>query len=129
MFSAGSVMVSTPSIHEGRAGSIPSPALQSIIIRPIPHAIAKNVLVKNHYLHSLPGCTKLCLGVFACNLLHGTITFGAGPTNAFRLVESARPGDCLALTRLWLSDMLPANSESRVIAVSLRYLKKYTKVY
>jgi hypothetical protein len=126
--SAGSVMVSTTSIHERRAGSIPSPALQSIIVRPIPQAVAKNILVKNHYLHSLPGCTKLCFGAFSSNQLQGTITFGAGPTNAFRLVDGASPSDCLTLTRLWLSDKLPPNSESRVIAVSLRYLRKYTKL-
>ncbi|MFC1956489.1 DNA methyltransferase, partial [Chloroflexota bacterium] len=34
----------------------------------------------------------------------------------------------LTLTRLWLSDELPANSESRVIGVSLRAIRKNTKV-
>jgi hypothetical protein len=126
--SAGGVMVSTASVHEVGAGSIPSPALQSIIVRPIPQAVAKKIIVKNHYLHSLPGCTKLCFGVFSCNRLLGTITFGAGPTNAFRLVEGAKPDDCLTLTRLWLSQELLSNSESRVISISIRYLKKYTQV-
>jgi hypothetical protein len=121
-------MVSTTSIHEERAGSIPSPALQSIIVRPIPAVAAKKILVKSHYLHSFPGCTELCFGAFLENRLLGAITFGAGPTNAFRLVEDAKPDDCLTLTRLWLSGELPSNSESRVIAVSLRYLKKYTRL-
>jgi hypothetical protein len=128
MISAGSVMVSTTSIHEVRAGSIPSPALQSIVVRPIPTMSAKQILVKSHYLHSFPGCTELCFGAFSVSRLLGAITFGAGPTNAFRLVEGASPYDCLTLTRLWLSEELPSNSESKVIAVSLRYLKKYTKL-
>jgi hypothetical protein len=126
--SAGGVMVSTISIHEREAGSIPSPALHSIIVRPIPQTVAKKIIVKNHYLHSLPGCTKLCFGVFSTNVLLGAITFGAGPTNAYRLVEGTKPDDCLTLTRLWLSPELPPNSESRVIAVCIRYLKKYTKI-
>jgi hypothetical protein len=126
--SAGSVMVSISSIHEERAGSIPSPALQSIIVRPIPQMVAKNIIIQNHYLHSFPGCTKLCFGAFLGNRLLGAMTIGSGPTNVFRLVESASIDDCLTLTRLWLSPELPKNSESRIIAISIRYLKKYTKL-
>ncbi len=126
--SAGSVMVNTTSIHEGRAGSIPSPALQSIRVQPIPFVAAKQILVKHHYLHSLPGGTKLCFGTFVEGRLLGTITFGVGPYNAFALVDGACPDDCLTLTRLWLSEILPPNSESRVISVCLRYLKKYTSL-
>lgn len=126
--SAGSVMVGTASVHEGRAGSIPSPALQSIMVKPIPLVAAKNIIVKNHYLHSLPGCTKLCFGAFPGNRLLGAITFGAGPANAFRMVKDTSIDECLTLTRLWLSEKLPTNSESRVIAVCIRYLKKYTKI-
>ncbi len=124
--SAGSVMVSTTSIHEGSAGSIPSPALQSIRVQPIPFVAAKQIVVKHHYLHSLPGGTKLAFGVFVEGRLLGAITFGVGPYNAFSLVEGTCPNDCLTLTRLWLSEILPPNSESRVISVCLRYLKKYT---
>ena len=126
--SAGSVMGSTTSIHEGRAGSIPSPALQSIRVQPIPFAAARQIVVKHHYLHSLPGGTKLAFGTFLEGKLLGTITFGVGPYNAFALVDGACPDDCLTLTRLWLSEILPPNSESRVISVCLRYLKKYTSL-
>jgi hypothetical protein len=126
--SAGSVMVSTASNHEERAGSTPSLALQSIVVRPIPQMAAKKIIIQNHYLHSFPGCTKLCFGAFMDNRLLGAITFGAGPANAFRLVEGSSIDDCLTLTRLWLSPELPKNSESRIIAISIRYLKKYTKL-
>ncbi len=126
--SADSVMVSTTSIHEGRAGSIPSPALQSIRMQPIPFVAAKQILGKHHYLHSLPGGTKLAFGAFVEGKLLGAITFGVGPYNAFALVEGACPDNCLTLTRLWLSEKLPSNSESRVISVCLRYLRKYTSL-
>jgi hypothetical protein len=126
--SAGSVMDSTTSDQEVRAGSIPSPALQSIMIRPIPPVAAKKIIARHHYLHSLPGCTKLCFGVFSGNRLMGAVTFGAGPANAFRVVEGASIDDCLTLTRLWLSNELPRNAESRVIGICLRCLKKFTGV-
>ena len=126
--SVGSVMDSTTSVHEGRAGSNPSPALHDIRVRPIPFVAAKLILVKHHYLHSLPGGTKLVFGVFMRDRLQGAIAFGAGPQNAYCLVDSATPDDCLTLTRLWLSDELPSNSESRVIGISLRYLKRFTTV-
>ncbi len=126
--SADSVMVSTTSIREGRAGSIPSPALQAIRVQPIPFVAAKQIIIKHHYLHSLPGGTKLAFGVVMCGKLLGAITFGAGPYNSFRLVRDAKQNDCLTLTRLWLSDQLPANSESRVIGILLRAIKKNTEV-
>lgn len=84
--------------------------------------------MKHHYLHSLPGGTKLAFGALVEGRLLGTITFGFGPQNAYALVDGASPDDCLTLTRLWLSDELPANSESRVIGIILRYLKRYTNI-
>lgn len=43
-------------------------------------------------------------------------------------MEEAQAKDCLTLTRLWLSDCLPANSESRVIGIVMRSLKRHTNV-
>ena len=126
--SAGSVMVSTVPVQETRAGSIPCSALQSIKVQPIPFVAAKNILVKNHYLHSLPGGTQLAFGTYIEKRLLGAITFGAGPANASRLVAGATARDCTTLTRLWLSPELPKNSESRIIGVSLRALKRHTSL-
>ncbi len=126
--SAVSVKVSTASIREAGAGSSPSTALQSIYIQPIPFIAAKKLIEKHHYLHSIPGGTKLTFGALTSGKLLGAITFGVGPHNAYKLVEGAVQSDCLTLTRLWLSDELPANSESRIIAICLRALRKNTQV-
>jgi len=123
-----SVRVSIASNHEAGAGSSPSTALQSIHIQPIPFIAAKNLIEKHHYLHSIPGGTKLTFGALTSGKLLGAITFGVGPHNAYKLVEGAVRNDCLALTRLWLSDELPTNSESRIIAICLRALRKNTQV-
>ena len=58
----------------------------------------------------------------------GVVTLGVGPFNVPSLVEGATADDCLALTRLWLSNDLPKNSESRVLGVITRALTKSTSV-
>ena len=102
--------------------------IEHIQVRPIPVPFAKQLLVRHHYLHSFPGGTQHCFGIFLENRFMGAITFGVGPTNAHRLVDGAEARDCLTLTRLWLDDELPKNSESRVIGLCLRALRKHTGV-
>ena len=107
-------------------GSRPTSPLPSLMVRPIPVKVAKELLVLRHYLHSLAGGSKLAFGVFLENRLLGALTWGVGSFNSHSLVEGANPEDCLTLTRLWLSDELPANSESRVLGVMLRSLRRRT---
>jgi len=126
--SAASVTVSTAFIQEAGAGSSPSAALHNLTVSSIPMLAAKELLERHHYLHSLPGGTKLCFGVFNGQRLLGAMTFGSGPALAYSMVEGAKPEDCLTLTRLWLSDELPPNSESRVIGFAIRSLRKYTSL-
>jgi hypothetical protein len=126
--SAVSISAIAVSHPEKEAGPTPSTALQQIVVRPIPFVVAREIIKKNHYLHSLPGGTKLTFGVFLADTLLGAITFGAGPSLAYRLVRDASMADCLALTRLWLSDVLPKNAESRVIAIAIRALRQNTGV-
>ena len=109
-------------------GSSPRAALQNIVVKPISHAVAKALVVRHHYLHSLPGGTLLAFGVFVGMCLMGVLTIGCGPSQAYRLVEGACSDDCAVLTRLWLSDDLPKNSESRVIGVVLRALQRNTSL-
>lgn len=124
--STAGVTVSTAPFQGAGAGSTPSAALHSLLVLPIPTLVARQLVRREHYLHSLPGGTKLAFGVFMANRLLGAVTLGVGPANAHCLVEDAKPEDCLTLTRLWLSDELPRNSESRVIGIILRALRKHT---
>jgi hypothetical protein len=116
-------------LHQGAgAGSAPSAALQQLKVKPVPLVIARRLIEREHYLHSLPGGTCLAFGVFTAGSLLGAMTFGVGPTNAYSLAEGVKPGECLTLTRLWLSDALPRNSESRVLGIVLRNLKHHTRL-
>lgn len=125
---AAGVTEAQPAIQHGGSGATPTAALHSLRVIPIPIAASKVPLIDHHYLHSLPAGTAICLGVFKDNRLHGALTFGAGASNAYRLVKDAKPEDCLTLTRLWLSDDLLPNSESRVLAVAVRALRKHSNV-
>ena len=126
--SAGGVAAARPANRRARGGATPTPALHSIHVRPIPAKIAKEIIVRNHYLHSVPGGTHMTFGVFLEHRLMGAMALGVGPFNAYRLVEGAAPADCLTLSRLWLSEELPKNSESRVLGVVLRSLRKHTNL-
>ncbi len=124
---AASVEASTASFREAGPGASPRAALRDLQIRQIPAGTAKTVLRK-HYLGSLPGATQITLGVFLGPSLEGAVTLGCGPMNGHRLVEGASRDDYLCLTRLWLSELLPKNSESRVLAIVARLLRRYTEV-
>ena len=125
--SAGSV-AARPEYRRAGGGATPTPALHSLQVQPIPILMARRLLEREHYLHSLPGGSKLAFGVFLGSRLMGALSLGVGPLNAFSLIDGATSDDCLTLTRLWLSDSLPQNSESRFLGVVLRSLKHHTRV-
>ena len=124
--SVGSVKVARPVNQREGGGASPTPALQDLFVKPVPNNIARSIVERHHCLHSFPGATKLAFGVFVGFGLQGAVVLGCGPVNAYSLVSGANPDDCLALTRLWLSDDLPGNSESKVIGSVIRALKRHT---
>jgi hypothetical protein len=126
--SVGGVSAARSVYQQAGGGATPTPTLQTLAVRPIPHRAAKELLVRNHYLHTMPGGTKLAFGIFSGGRLMGALALGVGPFNAHRLVSGAAHADSIALTRLWLDDGLPKNSESRVLAVILRSLARNTKL-
>jgi hypothetical protein len=107
---------------------IDKPVLEEIRVMAISQIEAKKLLVQNHYLHSFPGGTMLSFGVFFKDRLLGVVTLGIGPYRGYGHILGANQKDCLTLTRLWLSDELPRNSESKVIGIVLRALKRDTSL-
>lgn len=123
---AGGVAVARPETLRAGGGSTPTSALHDLSVKWIPIGLAKELIVLNHYLHNFPGGSLMAFGVFLGLRLLGALALGVGPANAYRLVEGASPHDCVALTRLWLSDELPPNAESRVMGIVLRNLACHT---
>lgn len=127
MSAAGVVDRTSPRQGEG-PGANPRAALHDIVVRPVPMKVAREMVERYHYLHTLPGGTCLAYGAFVGARLLGAVTLGVGPFNACALVNGAGHEDAMTLTRLWLDDSLPGNSETRVLGVVLRALRKYTSI-
>ena len=87
--SAASVMASTAPAHGDGPGSTPRAALQSLWVSPVPVKVAKELIVRNHYLHSLPGGTQITVGAFLGARLLGVVVLGVGSFNAKSLVKGA----------------------------------------
>lgn len=104
------------------AGSI----VRSIDVRPASRLEVQPLVVNHHYLHSMPAGARACYGIYLFGDLHGAAVFTAGARQGHKLLAAARPQDVVTLARLWLSDTLPRNSESRVLGIVLRSLKKTT---
>jgi hypothetical protein len=124
----GEVMVSKIP-NQGETGdSCAGKALHDLRLIPISRVDAKTLIVRNHYSHTLPGGTKMSFGVILNGRLLGVMTFGVGPFYGYKLVDGATPDDVVTLTRLWLSDELQRNSESKVLGIALRSLKRDTSL-
>ena len=132
MTRAAGVTASTAGDQPAGRGSTPTAALQlaprDLRLELVPPAVAAALFVRWHYLHSAPAGVKLAFGVFAAQRLAGALALNAGPINGWRLVAGANREDCLCLARLWLADDLPPNSESRVLALLVRLLRRHTRV-
>jgi len=99
-----------------------------IRLSPISYQVAKILLERHHYLHTISAGTLFVFGAFVDNRLLGAVQFTRGSAKAHCLVEGATMRDCCTLARLWLSDELPSNSESRVISIALRALRQHTSL-
>lgn len=83
----------------------------------------KEIIVRHHYLRTWPVGVVVCYGVTFQDKVYGVICFARGASpKLWRLLGASSQYACVELVRLWLSDVCPKNSESRVIAIALRML-------
>ncbi len=99
---------------------------KTLQVNPVPAALIRGLITQEHYLHSMPAAARLCFGVYQDDVLAGAVVFTAGARQGHKLLVAARPQEVATLARLWLSDALPKNAESRVIGVVLRHLRRHT---
>ena len=55
----------------------------------------------------------------------GVVVLGVGPTNLHRLFQGAKRQEVICLARLWLDDRCGRNSESRVLGIICRSLRRW----
>ena len=79
----------------------------------------------HHYSGSVVGNSKLHFGVFLDGQLHGVMSYGPSMNKQqmIGLVEGTGWNEFMELNRMAFDSVLPRNSESRAIAMSIRLLK------
>ena len=75
-------------------------------------------MIKAHYLGKWPGVCVCTLGLWLDDALVGTSVFALPPTQA----NVRYGGETWELARLWISDNIPCNAESWMIAQSIRHV-------
>ncbi len=82
-----------------------------------------NMVLEKHYLGKWPAEIFLTLGLLIDGKCCGTIIFASAPRSIAELYD----GEVIELSRLWISDKVPMNSESYLIGRAIRYIKKEHK--
>jgi len=99
---------------------------KDIIVKPISASDANRIIKRLHYSGKVVNNSQVHLGVFLDGKCGGALQFGPclDKRKLMGLVEGTKWNEFIELNRMALADWLPRNSESRVIAVAMRLLKK-----
>lgn len=85
---------------------------------------ARSYIAKYHYTQSMPDSTLFCFAGWYGQKLAGVAVFGMGGSKAryTSVIADIKNGEYAELTRLWCPDAAPRNTESRLIAASIKML-------
>ena len=108
-------------------------------IRLIDKKIAKELIIKNHYSHKWTSCRyaiglfdpeQPCDDLFNRGKLIGVAVYGfpVGRQTVKSITPNLQNSDVLELTRLWLVDEAPKNSESYFLGKTFKWLRENTDV-
>jgi len=105
---------------------------KDIVVKIIPSSVANEFVKRHHYSGKVVQNSVLHFGAFLDGRLGGVMQYGnpIDKRNVLNLVETSNKGfnskwnEMLELNRMAFSEILPKNSESRCIAVSIRLIKK-----
>ena len=100
---------------------------KEITMKVIPSSIANPFIKAHHYSGKVVNNSKLHFGVFLDGQLHGVMSYGPSldKSKIIGLVEGTGWTEFLELNRMAFDSVLPRNSESRAISMSIKLLKKY----
>ena len=100
---------------------------KEITMKVIPSSIANPFIKAHHYSGKVVNNSKLHFGVFLDGQLHGVMSYGPSldKSKIIGLVEGTGWNEFLELNRMAFDSVLPRNSESRAISMSIKLLKKY----
>jgi len=98
-------------------------------IKSIEKNVAKELIIKNHYSHKWSSC-RYAIGLFDADDLIGVAVYGfpVGRQTVKSITPNMENTDVLELTRLWLEDEAPKNSESYFLGKTFDWLRKNTEI-
>ena len=99
---------------------------KEIQVKVIPSNIENEFVKKYHYSGKVVANSTLHFGAFLDGKLHGVLSYGSPmmKKKVLHLVEGTGWNEMLELNRMVFDDYLPRNSESRVISITIRMIKK-----
>lgn len=99
---------------------------KDVQLRVIPAKVANPFVRAHHYSGKVVNNSRLHFGAFYDSRLHGVMSYGPSldKRKMLGLVRGTTWDGFLELNRMAFDDVLPRNSESRCIAVSLRMIRK-----
>lgn len=99
---------------------------KEIEVKVIPSKIAIPFIKKHHYSGKVVNNSNLHFGVFLDNELHGVMSYGPSldKSKIMGLVQGTGWNEFLELNRMAFDEVLPRNSESRAISMSIKLIKK-----
>jgi hypothetical protein len=98
-----------------------------ISLRVIPAKVAAPFMKSHHYRGTVVTNSTLHCGVFLDGRLHGVMSYGPSldKSKIIGLVAGTGWNEFLELNRMAFDSVLPRNSESRAISLSLKLIKKH----
>lgn len=99
---------------------------KEIEVKVIPSKVAIPFIKKHHYSGKVVNNSNLHFGVFLDGRLHGVMSYGPSLDKAKMrgLIGETGWNEFLELNRMAFDDVLPRNSESRAISMSIKLIKK-----
>jgi len=112
--------------HDGPAALKDGESAKDIVVKPIQPQIAKEMVIRGHYSHKVAPSSCLNFGVFWKGKLEGVLQYGhpIDKRKSLTLVRDTEWNGFLELNRMYMSPVLPKNTESRALAVTLRMIRK-----
>lgn len=102
-------------------------SVKDIVVKVIPAKVAVPFVKAHHYSGKVVNNSCLHFGAFLNGTLHGVMSYGPSmnKTKTIGLVRDTGWNEFLELNRMAFDDVLPRNSESRCIGISLRLIRKH----
>ena len=100
---------------------------KDIVMKVIPSKVATPFMKKYHYSGKIVNNSTLHFGVFLDGRMHGVMSYGPSldKSKIIGLVDGTGWNEFLELNRMAFDSVLPRNSESRAISMSIKLIKKH----